>query len=77
MLYFEKYIYDIFGFFVIKVGELIVNLEKQMQLFQYDVCLEEEVIYFVQEVDGFLCLEIIKGIYYFKMVIFVIGNGVF
>jgi thioredoxin reductase len=41
-LYPEKYIYDIPGFPAIKAGELIANLEKQMQPFQHDVCLEEE-----------------------------------
>ena len=54
MLYPEKYIYDIPGFPAIKAGELIANLEKQMQPFQHDVCLEEEVTHLAQEADG-LC----------------------
>ena len=77
MLYPEKYIYDIPGFPAIKAGELIANLEKQMQPFQHDVCLEEEVTHLVQEADGLLRLETTKGTHYSKTVIFAIGNGAF
>ena len=61
MLYPEKYIYDIPGFPAIKAGELIANLEKQMQPFQHDVCLEEEVTHLAQEADGLLRLDTTKG----------------
>ena len=77
MLYPEKYIYDIPGFPAIKAGELIANLEKQMQPFQHDVCLEEEVTHLAQEADGLLRLDTTKGTHYSKTVIFAIGNGAF
>ena len=77
MLYPEKYIYDIPGSPAIKAGELIANLEKQMQPFQHDVCLEEGVTHLAQEADGLLRLDTTKGTHYSKTVIFAIGNGAF
>lgn len=76
MLYPEKYIYDIPGYPMIKAIDLITNLEKQIQPFSHETCLEEEVLDLIQEEDC-LRIETTKGVHYSKAVIFAIGNGSF
>lgn len=75
-LYPEKYIYDVPGYPAIKAADLVENLQKQIEPFEQDICLEEEVVELFQEEDC-LRLETSKGTHYSKAVIFAIGNGSF
>ncbi|MGH2242715.1 ferredoxin--NADP(+) reductase, partial [Enterococcus faecalis] len=59
----------------IKGRELIANVEKQMQPYQHDVSLQEEVTHLAQEADELLRLDTTKGTHYSNTVIFAIGNG--
>lgn len=75
-LYPEKYIYDIPGFPKVKAGDLVENLEKQLQTFNQTYCLEEEVLTLNKEEDY---IEIVtnKTTHYSKAVILALGNGSF
>ncbi|WP_159722586.1 NAD(P)/FAD-dependent oxidoreductase [Enterococcus sp. CSURQ0835] len=75
-LYPEKTIYDIPGFPEIKAGELVTNLEKQLQSFSHTYCLEEEVKDVIQHDDYF---ELItnKTSHYSRSIILALGNGSF
>ena len=75
-LYPEKYIYDIPGFPAIKACDLITNLEKQIEPFDHEICLEEEVRTIIQEKEH-LRIETTKGTHFSKAIIFAIGNGSF
>lgn len=76
MLYPEKYIYDIAGYPKIKAGDLIQNLEKQIQPFEQTICLEEEVVH-LAKADDLLHIETNRGMHYSKSVIIAAGNGAF
>ncbi|MGX2943771.1 NAD(P)/FAD-dependent oxidoreductase [Enterococcus alishanensis] len=75
-LYAEKYIYDIPGFPAIKAGDLIHNLEEQLQTFSHTYCLAEEVIHLEKKEDYFI-LTTNKDVHYSKSVILALGNGSF
>ncbi|AXI08126.1 ferredoxin--NADP(+) reductase [Oceanobacillus zhaokaii] len=75
-LYPDKYVYDVAGFPQIKASELVDRLEEQMNQFEQEVCLNEEVIEVTKENDVF---KLITGsaIHYSKTIIITAGNGAF
>ncbi|MHC5217925.1 NAD(P)/FAD-dependent oxidoreductase [Enterococcus sp. LJL128] len=75
-LYPEKYIYDVPGYPAVKAADLVANLEKQLETFDHDIFLEEEVTNLTQK-EGHLEIETNKGMHYSKAVILAIGNGSF
>lgn len=76
-LYPEKYIYDIAGFPEVKAQDLIESLERQMNAFPVEVCLEESVLSIEKNEEGSFTLQTNKGIHYSKTVLITAGNGAF
>ncbi|MGL4818503.1 MAG: NAD(P)/FAD-dependent oxidoreductase, partial [Bacilli bacterium] len=76
-LYPEKYIYDVAGFPKVRAQELVNELTKQMNQFEQEICLEENVEKVEKQADGSFLIETNKGIHYSKSVIITAGNGAF
>ncbi|OZB90993.1 NAD(P)/FAD-dependent oxidoreductase [Paenibacillus sp. XY044] len=76
-LYPEKYIYDVAGFPKVTAQELVDNLQKQMDLFQPNVRLEEKVISLVKQDERHFVVKTDKGEYHSKAVIITAGVGAF
>lgn len=77
-LYPEKYIYDVAGFPKIRAQELVDNLEKQLKLFDADICLSQAVQELEKLEDGTFKLTTNTGEEHFsKVVIITAGNGAF
>lgn len=74
-LYPEKYIYDVAGFEKILAKDLISNLEKQMNRYNFDIKLNTTLNTII---DGDVKkLETSEGDFYTKSVIIAAGNGAF
>ncbi|KAF9121452.1 NAD(P)/FAD-dependent oxidoreductase [Paenibacillus cellulositrophicus] len=76
-LYPEKYIYDVAGFPKVTAQELVDNLQKQMDLFQPNVRLEEKVTSLVKQDERHFVVTTDKGEYHSKAVIITAGVGAF
>lgn len=76
-LYPEKYIYDIAGFPDVKAQDLIENLEKQMNVFPVEVCLEESVLSIRKNDDEIFSIQTNAGVHYSKTILITAGNGAF
>ncbi|MCM3001816.1 NAD(P)/FAD-dependent oxidoreductase [Paenibacillus cellulositrophicus] len=76
-LYPEKYIYDVAGFPKVTAQELVDNLQKQMDLFQPNVRLEEKVTSLVKKDERHFVVTTDKGEYHSKAVIITAGVGAF
>nr|WP_145163256.1 NAD(P)/FAD-dependent oxidoreductase [Paenibacillus terrae] len=76
-LYPEKYIYDVAGFPKVTAQELVDNLQKQMDLFQPNVRLEEKVTSLVKQDERHFVVTTDKDEYHSKAVIITAGVGAF
>lgn len=76
-LYPEKYIYDVAGFPKVTAQGLVDNLQKQMDLFQPNVRLEEKVTSLVKQDERHFVVTTDKGEYHSKAVIITAGVGAF
>lgn len=77
LLYPEKNIYDIPGFPQIPAAKLIDNLITQMEPFNHQIHLNEEVLELKKLTDGTIYLRTNKQEHYSKAVIITAGNGAF
>lgn len=75
-LYPDKYIYDIAGFPKIKARDLVRQLCKQMQQFDNEVCLNEEVLE-ISKVKNIFKIRTSKQLHYSKTIIITAGSGAF
>ncbi|MFC3040485.1 NAD(P)/FAD-dependent oxidoreductase [Virgibacillus xinjiangensis] len=75
-LYPDKYVYDVAGFPKLKAKDLVESLSEQMDQFENEVCLGEEVQEVVKEDDIF---EITTNsqTHYSRTIIITAGNGAF
>lgn len=76
LLYPEKYIFDIAGYPKVKAQDLVDSLIKQIEPFQQDLFLNEEVLDIVEK-EGVIELTTTKGRHLSKTVIIAAGNGSF
>lgn len=76
IMYPEKNIFDIGAFPYIKGSDLIQQLSKQMDPFETEVCLEENVLKIRKEDDVFI-LKTDKGTHYSKTILITTGQGSF
>ncbi|MBP2077582.1 NAD(P)/FAD-dependent oxidoreductase [Oceanobacillus polygoni] len=75
-LYPDKYVYDVAGFPKIKASELVERLYEQMDQFENEVCLNEEVLDVTKENEIFT-IKTNSQIHYSKTIIITAGNGAF
>ncbi|WP_404451928.1 NAD(P)/FAD-dependent oxidoreductase [Virgibacillus necropolis] len=75
-LYPDKYVYDVAGFPKIKASDLVDGLTEQMNQFENEICLDEEVIDVTKEDDVFT-LTTNQQTHYSKTIIITAGNGAF
>jgi ferredoxin/flavodoxin---NADP+ reductase len=75
-LYPDKYVYDIAGFSKIEAGELVSRLKEQMNQFEQEICLNEEVLDVTSENDYFKIMTT-SQIHYSRTIIITAGNGAF
>ncbi|UJL48300.1 NAD(P)/FAD-dependent oxidoreductase [Virgibacillus sp. NKC19-16] len=75
-LYPDKYVYDVAGFPKIKASDLVDGLMQQMNQFENDVCLNEEVKEVTKE-DGIFTIKTSAQTHYSKTIIITAGNGAF
>jgi len=75
-LYPDKYVYDIAGFSDIKAKDLADRLTKQMEQFESEVCLSEEVLEVIKQEDYFV-IKTNRQTHYSKTIIITAGNGAF
>lgn len=75
-LYPEKYVYDVAGLPKITGSELVNGLEEQMNQFENDVCLNEEVREVTKE-DGIFEITTNAQTHFSKTIIITAGNGAF
>ncbi|QDI92349.1 NAD(P)/FAD-dependent oxidoreductase [Salicibibacter halophilus] len=75
-LYPDKYVYDVAGLPKIKGSDLVDGLEEQMQHFDTDVCLNEEVVEVTKEDDIFV-IRTNQQTHYSRTIIITAGNGAF
>ncbi|HLR88359.1 MAG TPA: NAD(P)/FAD-dependent oxidoreductase [Atopostipes sp.] len=76
IMYPEKNIFDIGAFPYIKGSDLIQQLSKQMDPFETEICLEENVLEIRKEDDVFI-LKTDKGTHYSKTILITTGQGSF
>lgn len=76
-LYPEKFIYDVAGFPAIRAQELVDNLAKQMEYFDTEIHLEENVQNVVKKDERLFEVTTDKQVYYAKAVIITAGIGAF
>ncbi|ALS26772.1 NAD(P)/FAD-dependent oxidoreductase [Paenibacillus cisolokensis] len=76
-LYPEKYIYDVAGFPKVTAQELVNRLQKQMELFDAEICLEEQVVQVIKHDERLFEVVTDKGRHYAKAVIITAGVGAF
>ncbi|WP_240375948.1 NAD(P)/FAD-dependent oxidoreductase [Bacillus piscicola] len=76
-LYPEKYIYDVAGFPKVGAQELVDNLTNQMNQFEPNVTLNEEVQDIQKDADGIFHLTTNENVHYSKTIIITAGNGAF
>lgn len=77
LLYPDKKIYDIGGHSAVTGRELIKELTAQMELFDQQICLEEQVDEIIKRDDDIFELRTTKGTHYSKTVIVTTGQGAF
>lgn len=77
LLYPDKTIYDIGGHAAVTGKELIRELTAQMDLFEQDICLEEQVQEINKRDDGVFELVTTKGTHYSRTIIVTTGQGAF
>lgn len=77
LLYPEKIIYDVGGYAGVTGKELVKELTAQMQHFDQEVCLEEQVQQVEKDEDGIFTLTTSKSVHYSKTVIVATGQGSF
>ncbi|MFC2949827.1 NAD(P)/FAD-dependent oxidoreductase [Virgibacillus sediminis] len=75
-LYPDKYVYDVAGFPKLKAKDLVKSLTEQMNQFENEVCLGEEVQEVIKE-DGIFEIRTPKQVHYSKTIIITAGNGAF
>ncbi|MBP1971718.1 thioredoxin reductase (NADPH) [Virgibacillus natechei] len=75
-LYPDKFVYDVAGFPKIKASDLVDGLIKQMDQFENDVCLNEEVMDVTKE-DDIFTIKTSTQTHYSKTIIITAGNGAF
>ncbi|WP_156288949.1 NAD(P)/FAD-dependent oxidoreductase [Oceanobacillus salinisoli] len=75
-LYPDKYVYDVAGFPKIKAGQLVDRLMDQMEQFENEICLDEEVKEVTKE-DEIFRITTSKQVHYSKTIIITAGNGAF
>ena len=76
-IYPEKYIYDVAGFPKVKASELVDRLIEQMNQFENEVCLGEEVLDVTKEQEEFFTIRTTSQTHYSKTIIITAGNGAF
>jgi len=76
VMYPEKNIFDIGAFPYIRGSQLIQQLSKQMEPFETEICLDENVIE-VNKKDNLFILKTDKGIHYSKTILITTGQGSF
>lgn len=76
-LYPEKFIYDIAGFPKVRAQELIDNLQKQMEQFSPEICLNQSVETIEKQPDGIFKLTTNSEQHFTKTIIITAGNGAF
>lgn len=75
-LYPDKYVYDVAGFTKIKASDLVERLTEQMNQFENEVCLNEEVKEVTKENDIFQ-IKTSTQTHYSRTIIITAGNGAF
>ncbi|WP_077328487.1 NAD(P)/FAD-dependent oxidoreductase [Virgibacillus siamensis] len=75
-LYPEKYIYDVAGFPKIKAQDLVDQLKGQMDQFENEICLNQEVQHVTKEDDIFK-ISTNSQVHYSRTIIITAGNGAF
>lgn len=76
IMYPEKMIFDVGAFPYIKGADLIDQLEKQMEPFDTEVCLDENVLE-INKVDDIFEVKTDKGLHFTKTVLITTGQGSF
>lgn len=76
IMYPEKLIFDVGAYPFVKGGELIDQLEKQMEPFDTDVCLDENVLE-VNKQDNLFEIKTDKTTHYSQAVLIATGQGAF
>lgn len=76
-LYPDKYIYDVAGFPKVTAQELVQQLEKQMELFPTQICLEENVLHVSKKEERLFEIRTDKAVHYSRSVIITAGVGAF
>lgn len=77
LLYPDKTIYDVGGYIAVTGKELIHELTGQMQHFDQDICLEEQVQKVEKTEKGVFKLTTPKAVHYSKTIIVATGQGAF
>jgi len=76
-LYPEKHIYDVAGFPQITAGELVGQLQRQMNHFETNICLEEKVTQVIKRDERLFEVQTDKSVHFAKAVIITAGVGAF
>jgi ferredoxin/flavodoxin---NADP+ reductase len=76
-LYPDKYVYDVAGFPKIKASDLVKKLTEQMNQFENEICLGQEVKAVTKENDIFHIKTSTGQTHYSKTIIITAGNGAF
>lgn len=76
-LYPEKYIYDIAGFPKVRAQYLVDNLIEQMNQFETNIHLNQEVIHIQKKSVGYFEIITNESVHYSKTIIITAGNGAF
>ncbi|RQW11335.1 NAD(P)/FAD-dependent oxidoreductase [Paenibacillus rhizophilus] len=76
-LYPEKYIYDVAGFPKVTAQELVDSLQRQMNHFSPEVCLEEKVVELIKLEERLFEIRTDKAVHFARSVIITGGVGAF
>ena len=76
-LYPEKYIYDVAGFPKVTAQELVDSLQRQMEHFSQEVCLEEKVTNVIKREERLFEIHTNKAVHLARAVIITGGVGAF
>ncbi|WP_127534400.1 NAD(P)/FAD-dependent oxidoreductase [Paenibacillus kobensis] len=76
-LYPEKHIYDVAGFPKVTAGELVAQLQRQMDHFPTNICLEEKVTQVIKRDERLFEIQTDKSVHFAKAVIITAGVGAF
>ncbi|SEO25755.1 thioredoxin reductase (NADPH) [Paenibacillus sophorae] len=76
-LYPEKYIYDVAGFPKVTAQELVDSLQRQLNHFSPEVCLEEKVVELIKLEERLFEIRTDKAVHFARSVLITAGVGAF